>query len=125
MKKLLLAAIGATLALSFTPGHADVTHSCAAKDTTGVVSQGALTCTYTSVAGQGQIAFATPNQIHVTAVVAGRTVELWSTDTLTPPGNATFDQPTNTVITVKVGPDDASPAPVSGAVGIVVAGDAS
>jgi hypothetical protein len=130
MLKRVAAVAALALSLGTVPmlGHADPTNACVATDVTGpgigVATLGALTCTYTAGAAKGQIVQATPNHIAVTYVNdAGDTVTIYDQDTLTPPGAATFDQPAGKVITVTVGPD--SPGFGEGAIGLVVAGDAS
>lgn len=123
-----MAALALSLGIVPMAGHADPTNVCLATDTSGpgvgIATLGALKCTYTASVGQGQITQVTPNHVDVTYVNdEGDTVTLYSQDTLTPPGQATYDQPAGKVITVTVGPD--SPGIGEGAIGIVIAGDAS
>jgi hypothetical protein len=126
MRKMLLLAATVAMALSFSAGHADQTNACVAQDATGVVTQGALSCHYTSTVATGRIIQATPNQVHVDVKLpSGTTVkDAYSQDSLTPPGQGSFSTPVGSIVTVTVGPDTAA-GPVSGAIGLVIIGDAS
>jgi len=124
MRKVLVLAIGAVMALSFSVGHADQTNACVATDATGVVTPGQLSCTYTATAAQGQITQATPNQVHVTVTKDNVTTNAYDQDSLNLPGQATFSTPVGSTVTVTVGPDTAA-GPIAGAIGLVVIGDAS
>jgi hypothetical protein len=98
-------------------------NSCVAKDTTGLVTTGAMSCTYQSGYAIGEVIQMTPNHITITYVADdGSVVTVYSQNTLTPPSRATFNQPVGKTMTVTVGPDVAG-GPVAGALGIVVAGD--
>jgi hypothetical protein len=129
MRKLLSAAALAIVAIAFVPGHADPTNQCYAADNHVPGSQGgAIKCSYTAGVATGQIVQATPNQIHISETSPdGLTThdDIWSQDSLSIPGKASFAQTPGWKVSVVVGPDDASPAPISGAIGLVVAGDAS
>ncbi len=125
MRRMLVLAAGAAMALSLSMGHADPTNACLATgDIGGFSTPGPLTCSYTAASASGQIIQATPNQVHVTVTYEGETTEVYVQELLTLPGQETFATPVGSTVTVTVGPDAPPGSPQGGAIGLVIVGDA-
>lgn len=120
MKKVLLGAVGAVLALSLAPANADAGNGCQAGPGAPDAGQ---TCTFTATVAGARYVQATPNFVTIIAerVVDDETVtvELYKKDALDPPGQGTINTLPGDEVTVTMGPDDADPIPVTGSIGIV------
>lgn len=126
MRKLLLGAVGLTLALSLTPAHAERGNGCVAP---GQGDTEAIVCTYTAK-GPGKFAAATPNSwsITVTRIVNNKEVTLTLASSTSAQVPSTGDLATQAAdkVTVTLGPDCVSGDPtgmVCGTAGILVAGE--
>ena len=114
MKKTLLLASVAALALSFAPSQAEVGNGCVAGP--GEVEASA-SCTYQSTGAATNWVAATPNSWTITVVRDGVTVKLAESDSAAPPSTGTITPQNGETITVTMGPDCAGPA--CGSVGVV------
>ena len=105
MKKTLLLAGVAALAMSFSPSQAEPGNGCpiVAADTA------ATECTYTAT-GAATVIAATPNSWSITVVRDGEPVVLADSESAQVPSTTTINPANGEEVTVTVGPDCAGPA---------------
>lgn len=122
MKKLLLGAIGISMALSLAPASAEPGNGCPAY---GQGPTGTVTCEYIAD-GAGAWAAATPNPYTITVKRGTQTIELVKSDSATPPNGGLLATQKGDKVIISM---DADCVPMTeptgcGTVGFVVAGDA-
>lgn len=125
MRKIILGAIAASMALSFGTASADAGNGC--QTGPGAPDAGA-TCTYTAT-GAGSVLIATPNSVNVKATYVNEQGQTVVRDELNfgsanpqAQGVHALDSQAGDKVTVTQGPDCVE-EPICGHVGIVVAGE--